>query len=326
MTSKQQVFWIDKEKKLSMNEIAIPKPKENEVLIKHSAIGINFIDYEYYKGIKKLPIAPMIPGIEGVGTILKLGSKVDAFEVEQRVAYATVIGGGYSESRTINQKSIIPVPEEISSDAAASYLAKGMTAHYLLRRSFFVQPKMTVLIHNATSTVGSLLIKLASHYEAKIIATVSSDDNKQLIEGQLNDSCIAVINYNDDDWTKQVKEATKGVNVVYDSVGGKVTSESLDCLMEFGLLASYGATSGALSNLNLELLAKKSLFVTAPRLINYKKNNTELLLSAMEVFELIKSGVFLDKPENIYQFDQIPQIMKDIETRKVRGSKIVKFS
>ena len=325
MTSTQQVFWIDKEKKLSINKIAIPKAKENEVLIKHSVIGINFIDYEYYKGIKKMPITPMIPGIEGVGTILELGSKVKTFEKNQRVAYATVIGGGYSEWRSINEKFIVPVPEEISNEAAASYLAKGMIAHSLLRRTFFVQPEMTVLIHNATSTVGSLLIKLATHYEAKIIATVSNDNSEKLIEEKLkeNNRCLAIINYNNSNW---VKEISKKVNVVYDSVGGNITLESLDCLLEFGLLANYGSTLGDMPNLNLELLAKKSLFVTSPRLINYKKNYTELLLSAMEIFELIKSGVLPNKPENIYQFNQIPQIMKDIETRKVRGSKIVKFS
>ena len=211
---KQKIFWIEKQSdasSLAPTTIGIPIPRDNEVLIKHSAIGINFMDYEYCRGTINLPKVPMIPGIEAVGTIEKLGKDVTKFRLEQRVAYGTAIGGAYTQYRTIEHEYLIPVPDEISDEAVVTNLTKGMTAHYLLRRTFFVRPNMYVLIHGAASGVGQLMIRLLAHYKANVIGTVGSDSKINNVKG-----CIKVLNYNRD-FEKDIWSLTngQGVNVVY---------------------------------------------------------------------------------------------------------------
>ena len=176
--SKQKAYFIQNingKNNFEQRQINIPIPKENEVLIRHTYLGLNYIDYEYYSSKIGLPKNPLIPGIEGVGRVEKIGSNATDFKINQRVAYGTVSDGGFCEYRTINKNFIIPIPEEIEDEAVAAFLTKGMTAHYLLRRTFFVRPETTVFISNASSTVGGLMMKLCKKYNVKVIAGITSE-------------------------------------------------------------------------------------------------------------------------------------------------------
>ncbi|SPR13040.1 zinc-binding dehydrogenase [Orientia tsutsugamushi] len=358
-------------------EADIPTPKDDEILIKHTAIGINFQDYEHYKktlvsisnpvitnnekslgvysnikqAIKSFlhnpsnqatqatqvssdnniasnntfsNIVTITPGIEAVGIVHKIGKLVKDFQVGQRVGYCTVTDGAYSQYRTINSNYVFKIQDSISDEAAAANLVKGMTAHYLMRRTFYVQPNMTILIHAASSAVGQTMLRLAKEYKAIAIATVGNDDQEKKSILQ-NLECEYILNYNNPDWVKQVKEITnnKGVNVVYDCLGRQTVLESIDCLMPFGLMVLFGQITGSVNTIDPQLLTQKSLFFTMPQLQYYKQDNIELLLSALEVFALIEKGVLPKKANQIYQFDNIVQAMHDIENHRNLGTKIV---
>jgi NADPH2:quinone reductase len=319
-----KAFFItnsDNKNILESRDVPIPTPKDDELLIRHEAIGINFIDYEYLRGSNPLLSDPMIPGIEAVGIVEAVGKNIQNLQKGQRVGYATVLSGAYAEYRTIKLQHVFPVPDSITPEAAAMNLFKGMTAHYLMRRTFFLREAMTIVIHGALSNVGRLMLKLAREYKIKVIATVGSDDKKQLA---LDLGAELAFNYKTEDFVTGVNEYTKktGVPVVYDLIGGDLLKKSLKCLMNFGLAVSAGNASEKSFPINPALLSNRSLFVTAPRLNHYKRDKPELLLSVVEIFGFVSAGAFADKAEKKYSFDEIPQALKDIESRSVM-SKIV---
>ncbi|KJV57476.1 zinc-binding dehydrogenase family protein [Orientia chuto str. Dubai] len=375
--NKQKLYRItygNSKPSFDLVEANIPVPEDNEILIKHTAIGINFQDYEHYKKtltpISSIPnqtdsghkvytnvrqviksflcssfknenkanivnnnividnkfsnIVQITPGIEAVGIVQKIGKFVKDFQVGQRVGYCTVTDGAYSQYRTINSNYVFKIQDSISDEAAATNLVKGMTAHYLMRRTFYVQPNMTILIHAASSAVGQTMLRLAKEYKAITIATIGSDDQekKSILK---NLKCDYILNYNKSDWVKQVKEITnnKGVNVVYDCLGAQTILESVSCLMPFGLMVLFGQITGNVNVINPQLLTQKSLFFTMPQLQYYKQDGIELLLSALEVFALIEKGVLPKKADKIYKFDNILQAMYDIENHRNPGTKVV---
>lgn len=306
---------------LEPNDIATPDPKPDEVLIKHNAIGINFMDYEYIRGSIKSKQSTVTPGIEAVGIVEKVGSNIDNFTKGQRVAYATVLGGAFAEYRCIKSKFLFPVHDSISDEAAALNLAKGMTAHFLMRRTFFLRHGMTMLIHGASSNVGKLMLQYAKSNNITSIATVGSDEKIPMVK---NLGANFAFNYNSEHLAAEINKATKrkGVQVVYDFIGGNLLKDSLDYLMPFGLLVSAGNTSGISNSINPAILSKKSVFLSAPRLHEYKKDRHELFLSAIEVYGLIENEVFPSKADKIYKFQEIPEAMDDIASRK-STSKVV---
>lgn len=306
---------------LEQTEVPIPTPLDDEILIRHEAIGINFIDYEYLRGTITLPQTPMVPGIEAVGIIEAVGSKVEHMKKGQKVGYATALGGAYAEYRTIKRQHVFPIPESITSEAAALNLVKGMTAHYLMRRTFFTRQDMTILIHGALSNVGRLMLKLAKEYKINVIATVGSDDKKQIIK---NLGAKAAFNYQTEDFVAGTNELTKkaGVPVVYDFIGGDLLKQSVKCITPFGLLVSAGNSLEKSLTINPSILSARSLFFTTPRLSQYKRDKPELMLSVMEICGLIASGVFPSEADKKYRFDQIPEALKDVES-KLPISKIV---
>ncbi len=349
-----QVNYSSGTPSLEVVHASVPDPQDDEVLIKHTAIGINFQDYEYYrqipanksnliipktklgrviKAIKKVVmgfsttannINPIVPGMEAVGTIAKLGKSVKDFKLGQRVGYCTIPYGAYSYYRTIKSNYVFAIPDQISDEAAATNLTKGMTAHYLMRRTFYVRPDMTILIHAGSSAVGQAMIRLAREYNAVVITTVGHNDKIHIVKN-LGVKREHILNYNDDNWVKKVKEITnfKGVNVVYDCLGKQTVVNSINCLMSFGLMVIFGQITGSIAVIDPKLLTRKSLFLTMPHLQYYKQNNIELLLSSLEVFALIEKGVFSQKPAKIYSFKDIPQAINDIATRSHPGAKII---
>lgn len=320
-----KAFVIDNyEEGMKLKEISINSLQKNQVLIKQKAIGINFIDLEMASSRLNIKKFPIIPGIEAIGVVEEIGEDVFEFAPGQRVAYATAQSGAYASSRAINVELLSPVPDEIQDEEAMISLTKGMMAHALLRRVFFVNADHTILINAAAGAVGSHLVVLAKHYGAKVIAAVGSDEKKDIAK---NLNADHVLNYNSDDFVKKVMEITNGlgVKVVYDSVGGDFIKKSLEITQKFGLIVQFGNSSGKYYKMDPMILSKKSLFLTAPRLHLYKQDRVEMIKTAVEVFYFIKKGIFAPIKHKIYNFEEIPAIHENIKSRSNIGSQVVKL-
>ncbi|MGV2433094.1 MAG UNVERIFIED_CONTAM: zinc-binding dehydrogenase [Rickettsiaceae bacterium] len=209
------------------------------MLIRHEAIGVNFIDYEYLRGSIKSNAENLTPGIEAVGIVEAVGKDVTYIKVGQRVGYATANSGAYAEYRTIKSYYVFPIHDSISSEAAALNMVKGMSAHYLMRRTFFLREGMTILIHGAASNLGKLMIKLAKEWKIQVIGSARSEEK---INNLLKLGISKAFNYNVEDQEKTIMEYTKNqnVSVVYDFIGGPLLKNSLKCLVPFGLAVSAG--------------------------------------------------------------------------------------
>jgi NADPH2:quinone reductase len=274
-------------------------PKANEVRIKHTAIGVNYIDVYHRTGVYPLA-APHIPGIEAAGVVEEVGSDVIDFAPGERVIYGTsASGGAYATHNNIPAKDVIKLPNDLPDEDVLTLFMKGMTVHMLLCRVYFVMPENTILIHAAAGGVGTYMCQWAKFIGAKVIGTVSSPEKAVWAE---NNGCDYVINTTSEDIVKRVMEITngKGVPVVYDSVGRATFQQSIDCLAPLGLLVSYGQSSGAVPPVDLSIFAKKSLFFTRPTVFNYKSERNELLMTAMEIFEGMRQGVL--KPRISHKF------------------------
>jgi len=301
----------------------LPSLKPGEVRLKHKAIGLNYIDVYYRKGIYKTAL-PSILGFEACGVIEDICGDCGNLKIGDRVAYATAPIGAYCEARNIPYQFLLPVPKQVTNQQAAAVIFKGMTAHYLLRRTFFVRPNIYILIHAAAGGMGHFLVQMAKHYQAKVIGTVSSDEKKKIA---YNLGCDYVINYKQENISEKVKDFTKGegVHVVYDAVGKDTFLESLASLGLFGLMVSYGQASGEVPAFDLRRLTEKSLFITRPTLFCYKNDIIELSLSAQEVFQMLINGAIKDNIKQIYKFNDIAQAHLDLENRKTTGSSVIIF-
>jgi NADPH2:quinone reductase len=309
---------------LSLVDINDASPKNNEVVIRHRAIGINFLDTYHRSGAIQPPTIPFIPGYEACGVVEEVGEDVEAFHIGDRVAYATAVGGAYAERRVIHQDYLVPIPGNVSDELAAATLAKGMTAHYLLRRTFFVRPEMTILIHSAAGGVGGLMAQMAKAYKAKVIGTVGNEEKVKIAK---RNGCDYVINLASEDFVAKVKEITNGVGVpvVYDAIGKDTFLNSIECLSNFGLMVSYGQSSGAVPPFDISILAKKSNFLTKPVLFTYKENRMELVLSANEVFEMLGQGVLKPIIFKEFKLNEVQVAHRALEARKTVGSCIFKL-
>jgi len=275
---------------LRWEPVDLPEPGPGEVRIRHTAIGLNFIDVYYRTGLYKPAALPFTPGTEACGIIEAVGEGVDDLAVGDRVAYATGPLGSYAEARIMPAWVLVKVPEDISDETAAAMMLKGLTAHYLLRRTFRVEPGHTILIHAAAGGVGSIVCQWAKLLGATVIGTVGSDDKAERVR-QLG--CDHPIVYTREDFVARVKEITggRGVDVVYDSVGQATFLKSLDCLRPLGMMAIFGQSSGKVEPFDVGLLAAKgSLFVTRPTLFSYVSQREALLRNAAELFEVVRQG------------------------------------
>lgn len=305
---------------LSIKEVTLRSLKDEEVLVKHEAIGLNFVDTNSRKGLYGFKF-PGILGCEAAGYVEAVGKEVRDFKKGDRVAYGSVKYGAYSEKRIIDQKYLVPLPDYIDFADAAAMLLKGMTAHYLLRRTFFITGRNVILIYAAAGGVGQILCKLGMHYGASVIAVVGSEEKRKKVSSL---GVRMIINYENEDIVESVIKHTsnQGVHVAYDSIGKDTFQKSLECLCEFGLMVNFGSSSGTMQY-DLTTIREKSLFLTFPSLFVYKKNRVELLLSANEIFALLKDKTIQPDIYRTYTFSQIKEAHHEIESKKTMGQSIL---
>jgi NADPH:quinone reductase len=301
----------------------IPEPKApgpGQLLIRHTAIGVNFIDIYYRKGVYKAKL-PLIPGMEAAGVVEAVGEGVRA-QVGTRIIYATAQTGAYCEKRLINEKYIAGIPDNIPDNVAVSFFSKALTAHYLLYRVYRVKSGDTILVHAAAGGVGQILCQYARHLGVRVIGTVSSQEKANIARAN---GCEHVIIYTQQDFVEEVNRITDGagVVVVYDSVGKDTFAKSLQCLCTFGLMVSYGQSSGVVPPFNVLGLATKGLFLTRPTLMLYKASRSELALSSIEVFKLLEDKVLKPNIYKTYTLSQAAQAHTDIEARRTIGSVVL---
>ncbi len=308
---------------LSFETVDVGAPGPGQVRLRHTAIGLNFIDVYHRSGLYPPPQPlPFVPGSEGVGVVEAVGEGVDDIAVGQRVGYAGPVGA-YSEARLITAERLIPIPDAIDDAVAASVLLKGLTARYLLRQTYVVTPDTVLLFHAAAGGVGSIGCQWASALGATVIGTAGTADK---VARALALGCDHVINYREEDFVARVAEITGGerCDVVYDSVGKDTFIGSLDCLMPRGMLVSFGNSSGAVPPFEMNLLQRKgSLYATRPTLGHYVAKRAELLTSADDLFAMIASGsITIDAPERFALADAAAA-QTALEERRTQGSVVL---
>ncbi|KAJ4956430.1 hypothetical protein NE237_013213 [Protea cynaroides] len=315
-----KVYELGGPEVLKWEDVEIEEPKEGEVRVKNKAIGLNFIDVYFRKGVYRVP-TPFTPGMEAVGVVTAIGPGLTSIKVGDVVAYAGIPMGSYSEEQILPASVAVPVPPSIDPIVAASIMLKGMTAQFLLRQCFKVEPGHKILVHAAAGGVGSLLCQWANALGAMVIGTVSTEE--KAVQAK-EDGCHHVIIYKNEDFAEAVQKiAPEGVHVVYDSVGKDTFQGSLACLKTRGYMVSFGNASGVPNPVPLSDLAPKSLFLTRSSLFQYIETRAELLETAEEVFANVASGVLRVRVNHKYPLAQAAQAHADLESRKTTGSVVL---
>jgi NADPH2:quinone reductase len=303
-------------------EIPLPAPKPGEALVRHRAVGLNYIDVYFRSGLYKAPALPAIIGMEGAGIVEAIGEGVTEVAVGDRVAYATAPIGAYVEARTIKADRLYRLPEPISFETGAAMMLQGMTAQYLLRRTYPVKRGETIVIHAAAGGVGLIMCQWAKHLGATVIGTVSTEAKAELARANGADHVLLT----SEDLSARVKQITGGamVPVVFDSVGKDSFVASLDSLAPFGVMVSYGNASGPVPPVDIGILAAKgSLFLTRPTLATYTARREDLLASASDVAEAITSGVVNIQVNQRYALRDAAEAHRALEARKTTGSTVL---
>ncbi len=321
-----QAISLDKYGKandLKIVKVDVPKIRVDEVLIKQTAIGVNFFDICFRKGQHKISNFPSILGMEGCGYVEAVGSKVKDFVVGERVAYATAGIGSYCEKRAVPARYVVSAQNKLTDIQIAGTLYKGLMSHALLHRVYIAKRAKKILIHAVAGGVGHILCQWAKYLGLEIFGTVGSED-KMIFAKNLG--CDHVINYKKDDFVEKIAEITNhgGVGLVYDGVGKDTLKKSLNCLWPMGICVSYGESSGIADKIDLNSHFSSSLYITRPSMAMYKSERIELALSASEVFAAVEKGVV--KPKiTTYDFKDIAKAHEDLESRKTMGSLVLTF-
>ncbi len=308
---------------LKFENVAEPKaPGPGQVVVRQTAIGVNYMDIYYRTGLYKAPRMPMIPGMEGCGVVEAVGPGV-RIPLGSRVLYATAQVGSYCEKRIINEKHLVGVPDAVPDEIAVSMFGKALTAHYLIFRTYMVRSGDKILVHAAAGGVGQILCRWAKRLGAVVIGTVGSQEK---VNAAKSAGCDHVIVYTQQDFAKEVMNITngQGVLVVYDSVGKDTFTKSMSCLMPLGLLVSYGQSSGPVPAVNILSLAQKGIYVTRPTLMLYKSDRQELILTAVEIFTLLSQGELKANISQVYPLKEARQAHIDLQSRKTMGSLVLK--
>ena len=307
---------------MKWEEVDPGSPGPGEALIRHHAVGLNFIDIYFRSGLYPAPQLPFIPGNEGAGEVVAVGEGVTEVSPGDCVAYAGPLGS-YAQERVMATDKLLRMPDDIDYQTAASMMLKGMTAQYLLRRTFRVEPGHTILFHAAAGGVGQIACQWASSLGATVIGTVGSEEKAERAKAN---GCHHTINYREQDFVEAVRKITdgKGCDVVYDSVGKDTFPGSLDCLKPLGMWASFGQSSGALEPVNLGILAQKgSLFCTRPTLFSYVAEREDLVATANELFEVVANGMVKLSVNQTYQLADATQAHEDLAGRKTTGATVL---
>jgi NADPH:quinone reductase len=322
MTKAVRVHEYGDPEVLTWEDVEVGDPGPGQVRIKQTAIGLNFIDVYGRTGLYPQDELPFVPGMEGAGVVTAVGEGVRDLKVGRRVAYAGPIGA-YAEERLIAADRVVRIPEGVSDETAAAIMLKGMTAQYLLRRTYKVGPETTLLFHAAAGGVGMIACQWAASLGATVIGTVGSAGKALIARSH---GCTHVINYREEDVVAKVKEYTKGegVDVVYDSVGKDTFPMSLDCLKRRGMWVSYGQASGPVPEFRINLLAQKgSLFATRPALGDYIATRKELVSTANDLFAVIDKGKVKIAVNQTYPLREAERAHRELESRLTTGSTLL---
>lgn len=307
---------------MTWENVDVPAPGPGEAKIRHTHIGLNFIDVYHRNGLYKQPHLPFVLGTEGAGEVIAIGPGVTDVAVGDRVAYASVIGA-YAEERLIPANRLVKLPAGIDSKTAAAMLLQGMTVQYLLRRTYRVGPETTMLLHAAAGGIGLIASQWAKHLGATIIGTVGSEEKAAMAKSA---GCTHVINTRTENFVERVKEITggKGVDVVYDGVGKDTFPASLDCLKPLGMWVSFGNASGPVPPFEIAILAQKgSLFATRPTLNTYTATRADLLATAQDLFDVVENGYVKISVNQTYALQNAADAHRDLEARKTTGSTVL---
>lgn len=308
--------------KMVYEDIEVGDPGPGEVKVKHTAIGLNFIDVYTRSGLYPVP-TPNAIGREAAGVVVAVGKKVKGFKKGDRVAYAGSAPGAYCEERNVPAEILVPVPKGVSDREAAAMMLKGMTAEYLIRRTYKCKKGDIVLFHAAAGGVGLIFGQWAKALGVKAIGTVSSPEKAALAK---KNGYTWVIDYSKEDVAAKVKEITKGkgVPVVYDGVGKDTWETSLNSLSPRGLMVSFGNASGPVAPFSPGVLnTKGSLFLTRPSLGAYTATRKDLEDCAKQLFKVVKSGKVKIAIEQTYPLQDAAQAHRDLEGRKTTGQTVL---
>lgn len=307
---------------LSFQDVSLKPPGEGEVRVRHTAIGVNFIDIYHRSGLYKVPL-PSGLGLEAAGVVESVGPGVTRLREGDRIAYAMGPIGAYSEAHNVPAGRAVKIPEGVSDDIAAAILLKGLTAHFLLRRTYKVKPGDTILFHAAAGGVGMIAVQWAKSLGATVIGTVGNDSKVALAQRL---GCEHVIVSSRENIAARVREITggKGVPVAYDSIGRDTFMATLDSLAPLGLFVSFGNASGPVPPFDGAMLAQKgSLYFTRPTLMNYVTTPEELDAGAGELFDLIARGVIRRNEPKRFPLAQAGEAHTALESRKTTGSLVL---
>lgn len=307
---------------MKWEDVEVGKPGQGEVLIKHTVVGLNYIDVYVRTGAYPLAEPPFTPGAEGAGIVEEVGPGVTELSVGDRIAYVHT-PGSYSEYRVMPTERLVRIPDGISEEQAAAMMLKGMTAQYLLKRTFPVKKGHTVLFHAAAGGVGLIACQWASALGATVIGTVGSEEKAALAKAN---GAAHTINYREEDFVERVKEITDGagVDVAYDAVGKDTYPGSLDCLKPLGMWVSFGMSSGPVPDLNIADLGKRgSLFATRPSLFHYVAKRDDLVTAANDLFSVVIDGTVKISIDQRYPLSEAAQSHIDLEGRKTTGATVL---
>jgi NADPH2:quinone reductase len=306
---------------LQWESVSVAEPGPGEARVRHTAVGLNFIDVYERTGLYPVTL-PAVPGREAAGVIDAIGAGVKGLSVGDRVAYVGSAAGAYAQARVIAADRLVKIPDPVSDTQAAAIMLKGLTCQALLRRTYRVGRRDTVLIHAAAGGVGSIAVQWAKHLGAKVIALVGSEAKAELVREYRADHVLLT----GDEWVSQVKSIThgRGVNVVYDSVGKDTFFSSLDCLQPRGLMVTFGNASGPVPPVApLELSRRGSLFLTRPTLFHYIPTRRELQTAARELFDVVMRGTVKVHVGQTYALADAARAHRDLEDRKTTGSTVL---
>jgi NADPH2:quinone reductase len=303
-------------------EVPLPAPRPGEALVRHKAIGLNYIDVYFRTGLYKAPALPATIGMEGAGVVEAVGEGVTNVAPGDRVAYATAPIGAYAEARSIKADRLVKLPDAILDEQAAAMMLQGMTACFLLTRTYKVQPGQTILVHAAAGGVGLIMVQWAKHLGCTVIGCVGTEQKAELTKAHGADHVVI----GTETLPTRVKEITSGamLPVVFDSVGRDTFLTSLDCLAPFGMMVSYGNASGPVSVPDIGVLAAKgSLYLTRPTLATYTAKREDLEYCANALFDVVAKGAVKINVNQRFALKDAGEAHRALEGRKTTGSTVL---
>jgi len=306
---------------LRWEDVPTPEPGPGEALIRHEAIGLNYIDVYFRTGLYKAPSMPLTIGMEGAGSVVAVGPGVTSVAPGDRVAYAGVIGG-YAGARVIAADRLVKLPDSIDFTTGAAMMLQGMTAQYLLRRTYRVKAGDTILVYAAAGGVGLILCQWAKHLGATVIGVVSTERKAELAHA--NGAAHTIVG--NANIPAEIKRVTGGamVAVAYDSIGKDTFTTSLDCLAPLGLMVSYGNASGPVPPLDIGVLsAKGSLFLTRPTLATYTAKRSDLEATANDLFDVVQTGAVKIQVHQTFPLSEAAAAHAALEARTTTGSTVL---